>query len=74
MRKFCEEICKQHLRMTEFFHYVREEHGRISPKISTVKNKHWRPSGYLCQKKLGTKHKVIFLNVSYVSGKKTGLP
>ena len=55
--KVCEKICKQHPRKTEIFYYVREEHGRISPKISRVKNKHWGPSGYLYQKKKKTRNK-----------------
>lgn len=57
------------------FHYVRGEHGRISPKLSTVKNKHWRPSGYLCQKKkLETKHEYISLERFVRFWKKSGLP
>ena len=59
MRKFCEEIGKQHLRMTEFFHYVREEHGRISPKKSTVKISIGDLVGILLSTKLGTKQEVI---------------
>ena len=46
--------------MTEFLHYVGEEHGRISPKISRVKISIGDLVG-ITDNKLGTKHEVISL-------------
>ena len=48
--------------------------GEFHPKYRQLKISIGDLVGISVKKKLGTKHKVIFLNVSYVSGKKNGLP